>query len=142
MTTFVGQHGPEELLERLFSSKVRVKLLTLFLSEPQRRYYSRELARAIGGRQNAVWRELKNLEGLGLLRSEAEGNLKYYVVNMGFQLFSELRNLVLKAAGVAVKPITRAPLRLNKVARHEYIGPRPSERPAVYSPIVIIGETD
>ncbi|MBC7264250.1 MAG: winged helix-turn-helix transcriptional regulator [Chloroflexi bacterium] len=141
MTTFIGQKF-EELLEGLFSSKVRIKLLTLFLSEPGQRYYSRELARAIGGRQNAVWRELRNLENLGLLRSEAEGNLQYYLVNTGFPLFAELRNLVLKAAGIAVKPVIRAPLRLDKVARHEYIGPRPSERPAVYSPIVTIGETD
>jgi predicted transcriptional regulator len=87
----------ETMLDVLFSSRVRVKLLELFLSHPDQHYHSRELARVVGERQNAVWRELRKLEEAGLLRSQARGNRREYTICKESRLYPNLRRLILQA---------------------------------------------
>jgi len=89
------------MLETLFSSRVRVRLLELFLANPGSKYHSRELARLTGEQHNAVWRELQKLEEAGLLSSEARGNRKEYAVAKQSPLYPELRRLILKAKGAS-----------------------------------------
>jgi predicted nucleotidyltransferase len=89
-----------EILDRLFSSKLRIKLLDVFLSLPNARFYIRELERKIKEEAKNVSRELKNLESLGLLISEKQGNLKYYSVNENFFLYPELKAIIFKTTGV------------------------------------------
>ncbi|MEE8402599.1 MAG: hypothetical protein V3R93_02485, partial [Candidatus Hydrothermarchaeaceae archaeon] len=64
-------------MESLIGSKSRVKVLTLFLLNPGKRFYVREVERLTGENINSIRRELKNLESMGLLKSEKAGNLKY-----------------------------------------------------------------
>lgn len=90
------------MLEDLFSSRVRVKLLEIFLTSPTQSYHSRELARITGERQNSIWRELQKLEEFGLLHSKARGNRKDYAVCRDFTFYPELRRLMLKAKGAKV----------------------------------------
>jgi predicted transcriptional regulator len=97
------------MLEALFSSRVRVKLLELFWTSPENKYHSRELARIAGERQNAIWRELQNLEEAGLLRSEMRGNRKEYGVDKAAPLYPELRRLILKATGAPAQPVKATP---------------------------------
>ena len=92
------------MLEKLFSSRVRVRLLDVFLSNPERRFYGRELERMIEEHQNAIWRELRNLSELGLLTDETEGRTKYYRVSPSFPLYPELRALLFKASGRRIEP--------------------------------------
>lgn len=87
------------MLERLFSSRLRIKLLDAFLSKPEARFYVRELARNLSEEAKNISLELNNLEALGLLSSEREGNLKYYRVNEDFFLFPELKEIVFKTTG-------------------------------------------
>ena len=89
-----------EILDRLFSSKLRIKLLDAFLSLPDARFYIRELERKINEEAKNVSRELKNLEALGLLIREKQGNLKYYSVNENFFLYPELKAIIFKTTGV------------------------------------------
>jgi len=89
-----------EIINRLFSSKLRIKLLDVFLSLPDARFYIRELERKIKEEAKNVSRELKNLEALGLLISEKQGNLKYYSVNENFFLYPELKAIIFKTTGV------------------------------------------
>lgn len=91
------------MLEDLFSSRVRVKLLEIFLTSPTQSYHSRELARITGERQNAIWRELQKLEDFGLLHSKARGNRKDYTVCKESEFYPELRRLMLKAKGSKVE---------------------------------------
>ncbi len=101
------------MLENLFGSKARVKILKLFLFNPEQRYYIRQVARDLDLQVNSVRRELDNLENLGLLNSELSKELfvpkgeeprkskkqerKYYQVNKKFVLFEEIQTLLLKA---------------------------------------------
>jgi len=68
---------------------------------PGREMYVREIARTTKENINSIRRELTNLEGIGLLKSERRGNLKYYVVNKKMPIYNELASIILKTEGVA-----------------------------------------
>lgn len=57
------------MLEKLFGSVARVKILKLFLLHPSEGHYIRHLARGLGLQINSVRRELENLQKFGLLVS-------------------------------------------------------------------------
>ena len=88
------------MLHALFSSKVRVKLLTHFFSHPEEQLYARSLARQVEEHYNAVWQELNNLERIGLLVSERDANVKYYRLNPDFPIYKELKRIILKTSGL------------------------------------------
>jgi hypothetical protein len=104
------------MLEKIFSSKARVKILKIFLLNPDEKYYIRQLARDLRLQVNSVRRELSNLEEFGLLFSSNDnsiknnnlsreeedkaprvGDKKYYEINKSFILFPEIRSLIVKA---------------------------------------------
>lgn len=85
------------MLKHLFTSKARVKLLTIFLAKPDEEYFVRELTRELDEQINSVRRELDNLKKLGLLRSRTKNRKKYFTVNKNFVLFPELRSIIIKA---------------------------------------------
>jgi hypothetical protein len=90
------------MLEKLFSSQARMKLLKLFLfAGPNDYFYVRQLSRELDLQLNSVRRELSNLEEIGLLEVKAEPkqklDKKFYQVNQGFYLLAELRALLAKA---------------------------------------------
>src|SRR3990167_11160821 len=55
------------MLEQLFGSRTRIKLLKIFLAQPTQLFFVRELTRAIGERINSVRREIANLIRLGVV---------------------------------------------------------------------------
>ena len=87
------------LLKRLFSSRVRIQLLSHFLLHPEARDHIRALASEVGAQYSAVWKELNNLEEAGLLQSEAVGGSKIFTLNSQFPIIPELRNILLKTVG-------------------------------------------
>lgn len=87
------------MLENLFSSKNRVKILELFLLNSDNKYFLREIARLTKCDFQNIHREIKKLEDIGLLISSKEGNLKYYSVNKKFIMFPELKNIFFKILG-------------------------------------------
>jgi predicted nucleotidyltransferase len=89
-----------EVLQALFSSRVRVELLTRFFGHPGAQFYARSLAREMGEHYNAVWHELNNLERMGLLVAEQNGNVKHYRLNPDFPIYEELKRMILKTSGL------------------------------------------
>lgn len=85
------------MLEQLFGSRTRVKLLRIFLINPETDYFVRELTRKIKERINSVRRELSNLESIGLIVAHEGKQRKYYRIDKDFILFPELRSLLLKS---------------------------------------------
>lgn len=69
-------------LEKLFGSKTRAKLLELFFSNTAKSYYVREITRLVEEQINSVRRELINLEGIGIIKSDTYDNKVYYSANM------------------------------------------------------------
>ncbi len=87
------------MLTKLFSSKLRVELLSLFFGRPDEEFYVREIEKILGEDAGNISRELKHLEGIGLLASSKKGNLKYYLLNPKFPLYDELRSIIIKTKG-------------------------------------------
>jgi len=88
-----------EVLHKMFTSRIRTKLLQFFLTMPKSSYYIRELERKTGEDAKNVSRELTNLEEIGFLRSEKRGNQKFYTVKEDFLFYPELKALFLKSSG-------------------------------------------
>ena len=87
------------MLQKLFSSRVRVEILSAFLMNPERELYVREVARLTGEDYKNVSMELRSLEEIGLLSSRNEGNLKYFSLNKEFVIYEELKSIFMKTKG-------------------------------------------
>jgi hypothetical protein len=81
------------MIEQLFGSKTRVKLLQLFYSNPNRSFYVREITRKIDEQINSVRRELSNLLSVGIILSDDTGNRLYYEVNQKFEFYEPLQQI-------------------------------------------------
>jgi hypothetical protein len=79
------------MIEQLFGSKTRVKLLQLFYSNPNRSFYVREITRKIDEQINSVRRELANLLSIGIISSDTTNNRLYYEVNQTFDFYEPLK---------------------------------------------------
>ena len=90
-------------LQDFMISRVRVKMVTLFYSNPEEMYYVREITRAIKEEINAVRRELDRMLGNGMLRSEERGNRLYYQLNKRYLYHQELQQMVVKSSGIGAK---------------------------------------
>lgn len=88
------------MLEDLIISKVRVKILTLFLLNPGKIFYVREIVRKIKEEINAVRRELSHLEKAKMVKSERRANRLYYLFRRDYPLYFELLEIVNKAHGL------------------------------------------
>jgi len=111
------------MLEQLFGSKTRTKLLRIFLLNPENTYFIRELTRKIDTQINSVRRELQNLVTCGIIMTidqpsskknakqkeevsekDAKGkksieklSKKYFQIRKDFLLYNELRLLFTKS---------------------------------------------
>jgi predicted nucleotidyltransferase len=81
------------LFEHLFGSKTRVKLLSLFLNNPERPYYVREITRVVDEQINSVRRELSNMLSIGIIKSDSANNKLYYEANQKYQYYPELHKI-------------------------------------------------
>jgi hypothetical protein len=81
------------MVEQLFGSKTRVKLLQLFYGNPNRSFYVREITRKIEEQINSVRRELANLLSIGIISSDTTNNRLYYEVNQKFEYYDALREI-------------------------------------------------
>lgn len=89
MSMTVAKNGTT--IDALFGSKTRVKLLHLFLNNPGKAYYVREITRLIDEQINSVRRELANLLKVGVITSTNADNKLYYEVNQRYEYFVSFR---------------------------------------------------
>lgn len=140
---------PPNVLEHLFGSKTRVKLLRTFLGNPGTAFYIRELARTVGTHIHAIRRELGNLEGLGIIRAgEASAEdakelrsrmRKYYQLDEEFSLVGELRSLVLRSQFLLEEELKRRVKRLGTIRYFSLLGMFVGVEDAV-TDLVIVGQ--
>lgn len=105
------------MLEQIFGSKTRLKLLQLLLNNPENAFYLRQLARRLDSQLNSIRREILNLERIGIIQAVDQKRFmnikkvekksfkksnygqslkKYYRVNADHMLYTELKALILK----------------------------------------------
>ncbi len=103
-------------LQDLFVSKVRVKLLQIFLSNPKEIFYVRQLVREAKEEINAIRRELARMEERGMVRREGRGNRVYYSFRSDYLFYPELLSLVAKTAGLGADLVRNK----NKIGRIKF----------------------
>ena len=81
------------MIDQLFGSKTRVKLLYLFYGNPNRSFYVREITRKIDEQINSVRRELSNLLNTGIIKSDSSNNKLYYEINQTHEFYKPLRTI-------------------------------------------------
>lgn len=86
------------MLEQLFGSRTRVKILALLLNNPTRAYYVREITRKVEEQINSVRRELANLKAVGLVKSYAKNGKIYFQANTKSDIFPDLKKIFGKVA--------------------------------------------
>ena len=81
------------MIDALFGSKTRVKLLGLFMNNPHRSFYVREITRNINEQINSVRRELANLVRIGIITDRSVDNRLYYQADTKFRYFASLKDM-------------------------------------------------
>lgn len=92
------------MIDALFGSKTRVKLLHLFLNHPGQSFYVREMTRLIDEQINSVRRELANMITVGIITSDSADNKLYYQVNQRYEFYTALRAIFANEAIDTAKP--------------------------------------
>lgn len=87
------------MLEDIIISRVRVKILTLFLSHPGTIFHVRDIVRRVDEEINAVRRELAHMEASGMVHKEQRANRLFYSFRKDYALYNELLDLVGKTSG-------------------------------------------
>ncbi len=87
-------------MEELFVSKVRVKILQLFLTTKDDLLHVREIVRRVDEEINAVRRELARMEKYGMVTSEWRANRRFYKFRKDYRFYPELLALAIKSTGL------------------------------------------
>ncbi len=137
------------MLEHLFGSRTRVKLLSLFLRNPDEPIFVREMTRRVDTQINAVRRELSNLVKLGFIQeanAQASGKpepglkKKFYQVNKSFKLFPELSALVMRAQLLLEGRLDQEIMKLGDIRYLAFMGSFLGEKAPV--DLFIVGHID
>lgn len=102
------------MLSDLITSKARVKLLGVYLSDPSQMFHVRELVRRTGDEINAVRRELSYLQDKGVLEREPRANRVYYSLSKNYAFYFDLLRMGAKAFGLGSE-ILRNRIKLGKI---------------------------
>ena len=90
------------MLKTFFSSKTRVKIIRLFVNNPDEKYYLREVAKILKEPITPIRRELINLRKVGFLKVDNVANLTFYYLNKEFLLYEELKGMIEKTESLNV----------------------------------------
>lgn len=102
------------MLSDLITSKSRVRLLNVFLSNPYEMYHVRELVRRTNDEINAVRRELAFLENKGILNKEPRANRVYYSLSKNYPFYFDLLRMAAKNSGLG-KEILKNRVKLGRI---------------------------
>ena len=124
-------------------SKLREELLALYFTNPDKKYYLRELERILKFSVGNIRRELIKLQSAGLFLSESKGNLVYYYLNKSYPLFEELKSIIFKTSG-APKMLQNILEKFNGINQAFIYGSfaKREEREGSDIDLLIIGEVD
>lgn len=91
------------MLELLTRSKIRRKLILLFIYNRKKEYFLNEIARNIGTSAGTAQRELNKLLKGDLIILAKRGNMNMYKLNDRYSLLSEVESIIRKTIGVEVE---------------------------------------
>jgi hypothetical protein len=86
-----------EILEHLFGSKERARLLRFFLQNPETQYEFSEVVKRNMLKSQKVKKELASLKKIKFVFRRTKGGKSYYHLNQSFNFYPELKNLIAKS---------------------------------------------
>lgn len=95
------------MIDALFGSKTRVKLLHLFLNNPGKAFYVREITRLIDEQINSVRRELANMLEVGIITSDSADNKLYYEINQRYEFYTPFRSIFADQKNAQPAPVAK-----------------------------------
>ena len=127
------------MLEQLFGSRTRAKLLYLFLENVDQAFFVREICRLINERIHSVRRELQNLDKFCLILPKNEDQKKYYRINTEFPILEELKSLIEKSKILAQKSLNQKAQKLEGIKYLALTG-RLTEENDIQTDVLFIGK--
>jgi predicted transcriptional regulator len=112
---FNASNMSEEVLEKLFHSKAKVRLLRLFLNNPDKAYLISEAAKELKINTASARKEINNLTKAGFLLLRKKSKKSYYQVNRNFVFYEELRRLIFKTNPTSFSKIKSQVTKLGQV---------------------------
>lgn len=86
-----------DILEILFGSRVKLRILRFFLLNPEGEFMIAELSDKNNIDKSATRKELNSLEKIKFISSRSRKRKKYYKLNKQFPFYSELEKMVLRS---------------------------------------------
>jgi len=112
----------KNVLEILFDSPAKVKLLKLFLRNSDRFFYEKEISKKVQSDPRLVSRQIKGLLAIEFLKKKRIAKKRkdfkkgiYFSVNPNFDFYHELRSLVLKSSPASKEKILKNVLKLGRI---------------------------
>jgi uncharacterized protein len=87
-------------LSGILSSRVRAEIFRLLFGLNEKELHMREMERQAALSLGTIRQDLQKLVKLDLVKARRDGNRLYYRANTNHPLYPEIRNLVLKTAGL------------------------------------------
>lgn len=85
-----------EILENIFGSKEKTRLLRFFLQNPEIECFLGDIAKRNMIKPKAARRELENLRKIKFIVTHSKKGKKSYMLNQEFMFYPELKNLIAK----------------------------------------------
>jgi len=104
-----------QILEQLFDSPLKVKLLRLFLRNPEEKFTLKEISKRTKSDSRQCVAQIKKLLNIDFLEAQVRKKKKVYFVNPNFDFYNELRTLVLKSPSASKKKILSKLKKIGKI---------------------------
>ena len=91
---------PDNNLSAALFGKTRRVVLSLLYGHADEAFYIRYIVRVAGAGHGAVQRELRQLSNAGVIQRTVRGRQVYYQANQKCPVFTELKSLIIKTAGI------------------------------------------
>jgi predicted nucleotidyltransferase/predicted transcriptional regulator with HTH domain len=88
------------MIDILLKSKIRKKIILLFLYNQKQEFYLSEIARKVGTSSGTAQRELNRLLELDFILFSKKGNLNIYRLNREFTLLDDFESIARKTFGI------------------------------------------
>lgn len=86
-----------EILDILFGSRTKARLLRFFLQNHEREYSVSEISKKNLVNRSQARKEINVLKSIGFLQERIRKGVKFYFLNQNFPFYPELRSLIIKS---------------------------------------------
>jgi predicted nucleotidyltransferase/predicted transcriptional regulator with HTH domain len=90
------------MLNLLSKSKIRRKIILLFVYNQEKEFYLSEIARQVKTSAGTAQRELNRLRRMDFVSFKKRGNLSLYRLNRAFSVLGEIEAIIRKTLGIEV----------------------------------------